>query len=97
MHFLKLSAIKLAKDERYETYFQRILAHLYDNLLSAGSTLKFDGESVTENEEMSHTVERLAVFLWLHFIDERLRNTSQEFMLKICKVIQLKTSSPRSQ
>ena len=72
VHFLKLSSIKLGKDERYETYFQRIMSHLYDNLLSAGSTLKFDGEEVKENEEMSPTVERLAVFLWLHFIDERL-------------------------
>ena len=72
VHFLKLSSIKLGKDERYETYFQRIMSHLYDNLLSAGSTLKFDGEDVKENEEMSPTVERLAVFLWLHFIDARL-------------------------
>ena len=72
VHFLKLSTIKLEKDERHETFFQRIMAHLYDNLLSAGSIIKFDGEEVTENEEMSPTVERLAVFLWLHFIDERL-------------------------
>ena len=72
VHFLKLSTIKLEKDERHETFFQRIMAHLYDNLLSAGSIIKFDGEEVSENEEMSPTVERLGVFLWLHFIDERL-------------------------
>ena len=48
------------------------MSHLYDNLLTAGSTIKFEGDESTENEEMSPTVERLAVFLWLHFIDERL-------------------------
>ena len=72
VHFLKLSSIKLKPDERHETFFQRIMAHLYDNLLMAGSEIKFEGEVMEENEEMSPTVERLAVFLWLHFIDERL-------------------------
>ena len=32
----------------------------------------FDGQAVTVNEEMSPTVERLAVFLWLKLIDKRL-------------------------
>ena len=72
VHFLKLASIKLESNERYETFFQRIMAHLYDNLLTVGSSIKFDGEEITENEEMSPTVERLAVFLWLHFIDDRL-------------------------
>ena len=48
------------------------MAHLYDNLLTAGSNIRFEGENVIEDEEMSPTVERLAVFLWLHFIDDRL-------------------------
>ena len=56
VHFLKLSTVKMGSEERYETYFQRIMAHLYDNLLTSGSTIKFDGEVVTENEEMSPTV-----------------------------------------
>ena len=72
VHFLNLSSIKMESEERHETFFQRIMAHLYDNLLTAGSEIKFDGEAPTANEEMSPTVERLAVFLWLHFIDERL-------------------------
>ena len=72
VNFLKLSSIKMETNERHETFFQRIMAHLYDNLLMANSEIKFEGEIITENEEMSPTVERLAVFLWLHFIDERL-------------------------
>ena len=72
VNFLKLSSIKMEANERHETFFQRIMAHLYDNLLMANSEIRFEGEIITENEEMSPTVERLAVFLWLHFIDERL-------------------------
>lgn len=72
VHFLKLSSLKMEPDERYETYFQRIMSHLYDNLLTAGSSIKFEGETVEEDEEMSPTVERLAVLIWLQSIDERL-------------------------
>ena len=36
------------------------------------SSIIFDEVSPTESEEMYLTVERLADFLWLHFIDERL-------------------------
>ena len=48
------------------------MSHLYDNLLSAESHIKHDGEVVTIDEEMSPTTERLAVFFWLLQIDERL-------------------------
>ena len=67
--FLKLSDIKLADGERYETFYQRIMSHLYDNLLCADSNIVFDGSAVEEDEVMSPTVERLAVYLWLNLID----------------------------
>ena len=70
--FLKLASIKLKEGERYESFFQRIMSHLYDNLLSTDSGIVFDGERLTADEEISPTVERLAVFLWLRLIDERL-------------------------
>ena len=72
VNFLKLATVKFQDGERYEAFFQRIMAHLYDNLLSADSNLTFDGETYTGNEEMSPTTERLAVYLWLYYIDERL-------------------------
>lgn len=72
VNFLKLSTIKFKEGERYEAFFQRIMAHLYDNLLSSDSNLTFDGEPYRTNEEMSPSTERLAVYLWLHFIDDRL-------------------------
>ena len=71
-HFLKLANIRLKEGERHESFFQRLMSHLYDNLLTTDSGVVFDGQAVTENEEMSPTVERLAVFLWLKLIDERL-------------------------
>ena len=71
-NFLKLATIKYRDGERYEAFFQRIMAHLYDNLLSAESELIYDGQVYTSSEEMSPSTERLAVFLWLHYIDERL-------------------------
>ena len=48
------------------------MAHLYDNLLCPDSALLFDGVVYNASEEMSPSTERLAVFLWLHYIDERL-------------------------
>ena len=71
-NFLKLASIKRNEGERYEAFFQRIMAHLYDNLLSADCQLLYDGEIYNQFEEMSPSTERLAVFLWLHYIDERL-------------------------
>ena len=71
VNFLKLSNIKRESDERYETFFQRIIAHLEDNLLTVESGLIHDGAAPTSNEEMSPTLERLAVYMWLTLIDER--------------------------
>ena len=72
VNFLKISSIKRQEGERYETLFQRIIAHLEDNLLTVDSGLFHDGGPIEENEEMSPTTERLAVYLWLTLIDERL-------------------------
>ena len=71
-NFLKLHFIKREVDERYETLYQRIVAHLEDNLLTVDSDLTHDGEKPTEDEEISPTTERLAVLWWLKIIDERL-------------------------
>ena len=62
-HFLKLGDIKLNDGERHESFFQRIMSHLYDNLITTDSGILFDGENIT-NEEMSPTVERLAVHIY---------------------------------
>ena len=72
VNFLKLCEIKREPEERYETLFQRIIAHLDDNLLTTDSDITHDGAAPTTNEEMTPTVERLAVYIWLTLIDTRL-------------------------
>ena len=74
VHFLKISEIKRKDDERYETLYQRILAHIDDNLLTVASDIQHNGQAVAQDEIMSPTTERLAVFFWLNLIDERLSN-----------------------
>ena len=93
VNFLRLSTIKLQEGERYATLFQRIIAHLDDNLLTTASGLQHDGAAVTLDEVMSPTAERLAVYLWLNLIDERLpsyisRIYAHELQVKSLKDIQ---------
>ena len=72
VNFLKLVNIQKVDNEKYETFFQRIVAHLEDNLLTVSSGSLHDGVAVEADEEMSPTTERLAVYLWLTSIDKRL-------------------------
>ena len=72
VNFLRLSLIKREPEERYETLFQRIVAHLEDNLLTTDSEIHHDGAAVEANEELTPTCERLAVYLWLNLVDQRL-------------------------
>ena len=72
VNFLSLSNIARKPDERYETFYQRIVAHLEDNLLTVASGLHHDGALPTTDETMSPTTERLAVYLWLQLVDSRL-------------------------
>ena len=72
VNLLGLSSIQRKEDERYETLYQRIIAHLEDNLLTVASGLLHDGEVIAEDEVMSPTIERLAVLHWLSLIDKRL-------------------------
>ena len=93
VNFLKLYAIKREPDERYETLFQRIVAHLDDNLLTTESGILHDGAALAADEEMTPTVERLAVYLWLTLIDHRLpayvsRVYAHDLQTKSCKDLQ---------
>ena len=72
VHFLNIHNIRRKEGERYETLYQRLVSHIDDNLLTAGCNITYDGEPVTEDEELSPTCERLTVYLWLTLIDPRL-------------------------
>lgn len=74
--FMKLEDIKWETDtsppERPQRLYQRILAHFQDNLLQKNSKLKYHGETQTENEVMSPTVERFAVMKWMQLIHPKI-------------------------
>ncbi|MES9905324.1 MAG: hypothetical protein ABW168_21945 [Sedimenticola sp.] len=70
--FMKFATIVWEDGERPERLYQRIIAHLQDNLLVQDSKLMHDGEHVTSPEVMSPTVERLAVLKWMELIHPHL-------------------------
>ena len=49
---------------------ESVVAHFDNNLLLAASGILHHGVTITDDEEMSPTVERLAVYLRLTLIDE---------------------------
>ena len=67
-HFLDFSDIKLLPDERPETLYQRILAFVSDNLLKIGGGIKHHGENISEDEELSPTIENLITVTWLRLV-----------------------------
>ena len=93
VNFLNIYKIKREEGERYETLYQRLVSHIDDNLLTAGSNITHDGVAVAADEELSPTCERLTVYLWLTLIDVRLpayvgRVFAQELQTKSLKDIQ---------
>ena len=56
-NFLKLHNIKRLENERYETFFQRIMSHLEDSLLTAGSDIQHDGAAVTVSRIYGHELQ----------------------------------------
>ena len=93
VNFLNIYKIKREEGERYETLYQRLVSHIDDNLLTAGSNIVHDGVAVAADEELSPTCERLTVYLWLTLIDARLpayvgRVFAQELQTKSLKDIQ---------
>jgi hypothetical protein len=67
-HFIDFASIRLEPGERPEDLYQRINAFVEDNLLRADSGIKHHDEAITEDEELSPTVENLVVLTWLSLI-----------------------------
>ena len=73
-HFIDLINISLKADERPEDLFQRLMAFVEDSLLHPSCGLRHHNEEITEEEEMSPSLENLVVLLWLHLINKDLPN-----------------------
>ncbi|KAJ8369657.1 hypothetical protein SKAU_G00096850 [Synaphobranchus kaupii] len=65
--FIDFSDIHLEGDERPEDLYQRLMAFVEDSLLRP-SGLSHHGEAVTEDEELSPTLENVVVLTWLKLI-----------------------------
>jgi hypothetical protein len=72
VQFMKLLSITREENERPQRLYQRILAHLQDNLLQKDSKLKHNGVTPNRSEDMSPTVERLAVLRWMELIHPKI-------------------------
>ena len=66
--FIDFADIKLEPDERHEDLYQRIVAFVEDNLLQKDSNIKHHDVLVTEDEEMSPSLENMIVLTWLRLI-----------------------------
>lgn len=71
-NFMKFYNVTWEQSERPERLYQRLLSHLQDNLLTKEGKLSYQGKPVVEDEEMSPTVERLAVLRWLELMHPKL-------------------------
>ena len=67
-HFLDFSDIKLEPDERPEDLYQRLVAFVEDNLLTSAGGITHHGTRVSEDEELTPTLENFIVLNWLQLI-----------------------------
>ena len=67
-HFIDLSSISLQPDERPEDLFQRLMAFIEDSLLKPDSGITHHGAVITEEEELTPTLENFVVLTWLRLI-----------------------------
>lgn len=71
-HFVDFDSIKLRPNERPEDLFQRIMTFVEDNLLGPSSNITHHNEQITEDEELSPTLENFVVLTWLRLINPAL-------------------------
>ena len=66
-HFIDFADIHLESNERPEDLYQRLMAFVEDILLKANS-LSHHGDLITEDEELSPSLENFVVLTWLKLI-----------------------------
>lgn len=67
-HLLDFADIKFEPDERPEDLYQRLVAFVEDNLLTAEGGIQHYGETPDVDEELSPTLENIIVLHWLHLL-----------------------------
>lgn len=71
-HFVDFNDIKLQPNERPEDLYQRLTAFVEDSLLSPNDNITHHNEQITEDEELSPTLENFIVLTWLRLINPSL-------------------------
>ena len=72
-HFLSISDIRYNPADSYENFYMELHGAVEDSLRKSGELLIFrNNEPLTEDEEMSPTLENMVVLMWLERIDPRL-------------------------
>jgi len=70
-HFIDFADVHLEPNERPEDLYQRLMAFVEDSLLKTNG-LTHHGDAMTEDEELSPTLENLIVLTWLKLIHPQL-------------------------
>ena len=70
--------IHLKTNERPEDFYQHLMAFTEDSLLKA-NVLTHHGEAVTQDEELSPSLENVIVMTWLHLIHKLPRLVKQRY------------------
>lgn len=68
INMLNYYDIKWEDGERPERLFQRLMAHIQDNLLTIEGKLQHNGAPVTEDEDFTPMVQRLVTLRWMHLL-----------------------------
>ena len=66
--FLDFNNLHLEPGERPEDLYQRLLGFMDDNLLKANGSIRHHGENVTNDEELTPTLENVIVITWLRLV-----------------------------
>ena len=70
--FIDLASIKSSPEKRHEALYQELTAFVEDNLLATSCGLTHHGDKITEDEEMTPTLENMIVLTWLQLINPEL-------------------------
>ena len=71
-HFLDLASFKLEQNERPEALYERLMAFFEDNLLTSSSDISHHGSKVSEDEDMTPSLENTIIVTWLQLIHKGL-------------------------
>ncbi len=69
---LDLANLALIPGERPEVLYERLLAFMDDNLMKADGGITHHGEAITDDEELTPSMENMIVVIWLQLLHKDL-------------------------